>query len=265
MNEGEDPAIEVAPEELIPEAVNGNQKALRLLLVSAWLIGLLDDVSSWASRRFHVDAEDVWDFVFERVRRKIRTIKNPRNIPWPDYLTAWCYKVARRRGLNLLRHQGVKERHWDRVTHANTQSIRGGKRIAPLCSNAVSQEEEVEQHERDILEPKIHKAVRKIIDALKPEDATIISLWSKRQTLKKISEATGIPLATVDKRLKKIWQTLFEEISKLVGENIGEEQAEEFEITELPSKKEYRDGVRELILNSLLEAARGGHTTRPSV
>lgn len=246
----DDPAIYgVDPEELILKARGGDRNALYLLLFSPWLTQLLDEVSGKTSWDFNVDGEAVRDFVFERVRLKIRKLKNPHNLPWCECFAGWCKKIAENHARNLIRHRGVVERHWDGVSHEHTQSIRNGQRITALHAPTVSQEDEIEQKERDALQAKLHRTVQKVFPSLKPEDKKLISMWSDGKKLRELSAETGMPISTVNNRLKKILKAFVKEITEVVVKEIGKTETEEVRVRQLLGA--CGDGLRELIGNSL--------------
>jgi DNA-directed RNA polymerase specialized sigma24 family protein len=251
----DDPAIiGVGPEEWIPEARSGNKEALRLLLISPWLGEILDEVSGKTAWEFNVDSEEVRDYVFERIRIKIRKLKNPQDKPWVDCLTSWCYRVAERRALNILRHRGVEESYCDRISHEHTINIRGRQRNAALCSSSISQEEEIEQKKRIALQAKMRQTAQQVFRSLEPEDAEIISMWSDGKKLREISAATRIPISTVNYKQKELLKSFVKEIEKVVVKEIGKTKAEKARVRRLlKDMKECSAGFRQLIGNSLRE------------
>ena len=103
------------PETLIPAAIGGKKKALNSLMGSVWLLRMLLQICESAGRRFHVDEHELRVFVEEKLRTKIRTIKNSTNQPWCDRLTVWCKVVVRRRGLTVVRARKPQEAYRKRV------------------------------------------------------------------------------------------------------------------------------------------------------
>ncbi len=255
----DDPAIDgVAPDELIPAAVKGDKKALHLFLFSQWLAQLLNEVAARTSWKYGVDAEELRDFLFERIRRKIRKITNTNNTPWPICFSAWCYKIGERRALNLIRHRNVEERYWDGVLHEHTIGIRGGKRQAELQSRARSQEEEIEQKEQRALLSKLRRTVWDSYRLLMPDDAKLISLWASGKKLREISAATGLPMSTVHHRLGVLQKGFVKEVENVVVKALG--------AAHLPEKrKELRAGIRGLIASSLKEMSRRKQPASPGV
>ncbi len=256
----DDPAIidGVAPNELIPAAVKGDKKALHLFLFSPWLEQLLNEVSTCTSWKYGVDAEELRDYVFERIRRKIRKITNKHNTAWPTCFSAWCYKTAERRALNLIRHRGVEERYWGGVLHEHTINIRGGKREAELQSRAQSQEEEVEENERRALLSKLHLTVWDVYHSLTTDDAKLIKLWANGKKLREISAATGLPKSTASYQLKVLQKGFVKAVESVIVETLG--------VAHLPEEwKELRAGIRGLIASSLKELNQRGLPESSSV
>jgi DNA-directed RNA polymerase specialized sigma24 family protein len=242
-----DPAIDgVEPERVIPEAIDGNKEALRQLLVSVWLWELLDLVTGRVSRRFKVDADELWHLLFESIRNKVQTITNPENIPWADLLKRWCFKVGKNHARNLIRHRGVEERHCDSVSHANTVRLTEGKRTAPLHSSTISPEEAVLRKEQDTYEPAVRRATVKIYYSLTLRDAWLVFFWKHEMTLQEISDLTGVPLATVGNRVKFYQKAVVKEVMKAARQ-------EERVVELLAAVNKHSEGIRELLASSLAE------------
>jgi hypothetical protein len=200
------------------------------------------------SRRFKVDSDELWHFLFERIRNKVQTITNPENIPWADLLTRWCFKVGKNRAQNLIRHRGVEERHCDSVSHANTVRLTEGKRTDPLHSTTMSPEEAVLRKEQDTYLPAVRRATLKIYYSLTLKDAWLVFFWKHKMTLQEISDLTGVPRATVGNRVKVFQKAVVKEVMKAAGE-------EERVVELLSAVNEHPEGIRELLANSLAETA----------
>jgi RNA polymerase sigma factor (sigma-70 family) len=245
----------VAPEKLIPEARDGDVEALRQLQVSDWLNQLLHTVSGRVSRRYSVDADQLWNYLFKRIELKIHTIRNPTNLPWPERLTRWAYSVCKNRAKNLIRQRkGAEERYRAGVEHDNTIKLTDGKRAARLHSREMSPYDRLARSEQDALMPAMRLAMRAAYLKLTPEDKSILSRWARKMTLQEISDETGTPLATVNYRIKRFMKPVVNELLKEAHE---EERVAWF----LANMKEYREGLRELLANSLTEAELRGEGT----
>jgi hypothetical protein len=256
MNAKEDPAIEsFDPERVIPEAKGGDTEALRLLLISMWLRRLLNTVSGRVARRFKVDAEELWDFLFETIRKGIDTLDNPNNIPWGVRLTRRCYTVAKNRAKNVIRHRVVEEHHWDDVAHENTSRITDGMRTARLRSHSMTPEEELLRKEQDARVPAIRMAARAAFRSLTPKDKQIITLWLRGRTLEEIFAATGTPVATASYRITRFTKPVVKALMEAAGE---ENRAAEL----MGRLKVHRDGICQLIANSLAGADLRGDGAR---
>lgn len=253
-----------ALDEVIRKSVEGDENALSILLYCEWLWNVLTRISNNAARQFRVDADDLLDYVFDQLRRKIQSIKNPNGSKWRDCLAGFCRTTAHYRCINLMRPRRQDEAYRDSVVGERTGWRRHGQRIDEPCSTEKSPEEEVEQHEQDSIRegatPRISETVWRVFNSLKPEDATLILLWVDGKTLKQISDETRIPLSSVARRLAELQKVFFKEIIKVGVEEIGEAMAEETGVTQIPEHvKEHRAGLRELIARSLREMARAGH------
>jgi DNA-directed RNA polymerase specialized sigma24 family protein len=248
----DEPAISgVDPEELIPKA-KGDKEAHDQLLSCPWLTKVLNNVSAKMSWEYNVDSEDIWDFVFDRVWLDISSLDNPNNQTWCECLAGWCKEIAKNRALNLIRHGSVEERNRARVEHEHTINIRGRQRNAALYSTSISQEEEVDEKKRVALLLKMRRKAREVFRSLPPEEADLISRWSRGQKLREISAATGIALSTASNRQKEILKVFFAEIEKLVVQEICRTKAEEERVRALlANAKEYQKAFRELIGRSL--------------
>jgi DNA-directed RNA polymerase specialized sigma24 family protein len=115
------------------------------------------------------------ELISDKLRGKIRTLKNPNNAAWRECLERWCNTVATRLCLNIIRHSDVERRHVDAVRHEHTLRIRHGKRIIALYSPAMSQEDEVEQKEREAAQSGLRLMVREALDSLTPEPGSFTS------------------------------------------------------------------------------------------
>jgi RNA polymerase sigma factor (sigma-70 family) len=220
-----------AQEELIREAVEGQPTALELLLFSTWLTNLLQQIATWVTRQFHVDGEEARDFVFDKLRTNIQNITNSGDNSWRDVVTRWCYAVARNYALNILRHLEVEQRHRATVTHEHTQHIVHGTRIVEPCATTLTPQEELERQEQTRAEHafrlKLRQALHPVVRSFTAEDVKILQLWAEGKKLREIATLTGIPLATVARRLKKLQKALYEEGQKMVDKELGPELAEE--------------------------------------
>ena len=266
----EDPAIyDIDLDKIMPAAINGDQQALDSLMRSLWMLQLLNEIADWAWRTKKIDVnkdgEDIRDIVEARIRLKITTIKNPHNQPWHKCLKTWTYKLAARCCGNVRKgKQRAEERYRDTVLHENTVRIEGGVRITEPCSTMMSQQEEVEQKEQaplvESLKSKIRQTVRRLRSSFTPEDLKILTLWAEGKILKDISRETHIPLPTVQRRLTKLQKRILGEITKAVGEDLGDIWAAETRIARVQKKLlKDRPLLNELLALSSQEQARYSH------
>lgn len=210
---------DVDPEELIPAAIGGNKEALELLMVCFWLTTMLTQICERAGRRFHVDDHELRVFVEEKLRNKIRSIKNPTNLPWCDRLTAWCKVVVRNRGLALVRARKPREAYRKRVIRENVISKRCGEEI--MASRVKTPLEELMDKERELRKQRrqaeIAATAKKLIDSFPPGKKRIAELWGKGKSPKQIIQETGRSASTVYR--------ILEEIEKAIVEEIGAKEA----------------------------------------
>jgi len=256
----EDDIDGIDPERVIPEAIAmEDEEAMGRLLTSVWLYKLLNLVSGRVSRRFKVDADELLNYLYERVEKKLHTVTNPQGIPWADRLTRWAFRVAKNRAKNLIRRRrGAEQRHHDEVAHENTVKLTDRKRTAALRSTALSQDDEIARKDQAARRPTIRQATRKAYDSLTPRDAWLVSLWMGGMTFQKISDVTGVPLSTVGDRVKVFQKTVLKEVVKAAGE--GERAAQL-----LKAVNKHADGVRQLLASSLVETSPRGGGLRASV
>lgn len=239
---GEEDDIEDIPlEEVIPAAAGGNEEALWALLLCNWLTRLLERVSGWAEWQFkgRVKAEEIRDFLFDRVRLDITKLTNPRKTSWKKALRAYLYRAARNRSLNNIRHLGYEDDYSDKLARELTSPP------------DVSQEE---AFDRVFFRSNVREAVWQVYRGLDPEDAGLMMQSAHGKTLQKMSEGLGVSVATVSRRLKvpekkfvtAVMRVIAEEFMKMKPGEEGEKRLAEI-------LEEHQDGVLELIENSLLE------------
>jgi DNA-directed RNA polymerase specialized sigma24 family protein len=259
---------------LILEAINGNEEALDLLMRSQWMFELLYRISDWARRKKNIEADvhgtDIQEIVAARIREKLHTIKNPKNTAWRTCLRNWSYRVAARCCESVRTGKHVEEDYRLAIEHENTDRIEHGVRRIEPSSHTPSQDEELERKEqaplRDKLELVIHEKALKAFDASTPEGKRILSLWMEGMTLKQISEAMGIPLATAHRMLKKLQRAIVAEVGKGIVEEIGETRAEESGVVKvLQDVVEDRDDLHELLANGSQETQGRGHPAHTGV
>jgi RNA polymerase sigma factor (sigma-70 family) len=191
---------------------------------------LLSMIADWAWRKYRVvhdrRGRDVQDVVGDALRRKITTLKNPRQVSWRAVLKSWCYTVAKYHCLNVLRDERRADADLDRDVLEDT----GGKSYPPYRTEAEEQEQESVKESRIA---KIDWTVREVFESLTPEEKAIVLLWAKqRMTLKQIAEETGSSIATVARKLKKIQKAFVDGVGK-TAEVIGEESDAEVAVTEV--------------------------------
>lgn len=205
---------DVDPEKLIRAAIGGKKKALNSLMGSVWLLTMLLQICESAGRRFHVDDHELRVFVEEKLRNKIRTIKNPTNQPWCDWLTAWCKLVVRRRGIALIRARKPEENYRKRATAANVISKRCGVEI--MASRVKTPLEELMDKQRELREQsrkaEIRSTAEKVVNSLSARRKMIGKLWLKGKSANQIIQVTGVPASTVYRILEKIGKAIVEEI-----------------------------------------------------
>lgn len=201
-------------EKIIADAIKGDRESLDRVRFSEWFTTGLHEISTNAAYRYRLDADEIGDAVFDKLSAKIQTIKNPKNRPLTDCLLAWCRKTAKRICLNKLRHNRVKKNYLDRMmadenkngTRKSTEGI-----STPLPSpDANSPDKTLVEKEaaagREYVKDGVYLEVKKELDNSSPTDIRVVILWGVgKMKLKQISEATGIPISTVQRHLTA-WQ-----------------------------------------------------------
>lgn len=229
-----DPEInDIELEKLIAKAAHGDRQALITLLYCKYMMLLFERLADWARRRYHVDGEEVRDYVFDRIHSQSREgvrlpwLKNPHRSSWRTCLIKWVYTVAKNRCLNLLNHHEVENRRAAFIEHENTTRIQHGVRIVESSAHTPSPEEALERKEQNGLEEKIHEKAWQVFDSTTEESRRIATLWANGLTLEQIADELGSSIETVRRRLKKFQKAVFEEVKKGITEEIGETKTEE--------------------------------------
>jgi DNA-directed RNA polymerase specialized sigma24 family protein len=271
----EDPAIHIELEALMSEVVKGNQQALDAVMWSEWMLRLLSRIADWAERRKKVEADEhgtgIQEIVAARIREKLHTVKNPNNAPWHKVLTKWSYRVASRRCEDVRKKSTrLVEGHRREVERECMQRKELGVKIFELTSSAPSPEEDLERNEqaplRERLESKIHRTTLEAHDAATPEERLILNLWLEGKTLQQIRDLTGIPVATTQRKLKKIQKAIVAEVEKGVAEEIGEAEVEASGVVDVLQKVvKDRDVLRELLASSSEDVHGRAHAPPPGM
>jgi hypothetical protein len=213
-----DPAIERKLKRWMPKIINRNQRALNSLMRDEWMLQLLNSIAEGAKRKkkIEVDEElgiDIQEIITARIRTNLHKVKNPNGMPWSMCIPKWCRVVAGRKC------EDVRERNARFVIERDAE-------MSSLVSTMPSPEETLERKEqapiRKRLKSKIPAAAKRARSAGAADDQQILSLWIEGDTLKQIAEKTGIPLSTVQKKLKKIQRCIAEGVGEGITEETGE-------------------------------------------
>lgn len=243
--ENDNSDINIDIEEICAKAIAGDEASLDQLMASVWLAKTLDEITARQGRQFEIDRNEIRDRIYDKLRKKITTIENPKKRSLTKCIRAWCNKVGRRFCLNRRRHREVEDRYVDRVTHENSRGVLKSTKgtVIALQSPSTNSPEIIRlQKEEDLLwanrRADLHSQVYDAVAKLPSEDLNIILLWAKQSTLKEIHQKTGIPIATVQRRLKKSQREILESIGiwKLIAAHPAHEK-----------------GANELIGNCMLE------------
>lgn len=197
-------------DQLITDAIKGDTEALDSLRFGEWFENLKNEIATRKAFRFGVDREEIRDAIFDTLSTNIRDINNPNNCPLAKCLCAWCARVATSFCLNKLRHLKVENKFAERLAARETisgirRSTEGGaiplrSRDAHSPDEILIEKEEAESRERIIAD--VCFEAKKHLDNASPTDTRIVILWGAgRMTLEQISEATRIPLSTVQRHL----------------------------------------------------------------
>jgi len=228
-------------EQLIADAIKGNKESLHLLRFGPWFTTRLDEMSTYMSCIYGIDAVDIRDKVIDTLSDKIQTIRNPNNRPLSECLLAFCGKIAKNFCLNRIRHNLVKKNYLECL--AASEGI-NGTRISiegvsiPLKSlDANSPEEILREKEIAVLREKfradVYLEVKRALDNSSPTDIRIVVCWGAgMMNLKQISEATGIPLSTVHNHLTAWQKQILKKtiLDQIVSENPGYRRAGTYEM-----------------------------------
>lgn len=249
-------------EELIRMAAHRDKKAVNwLLFYCYWMTDLLAKVADWSRWQFHVDGEEVRDYVFDQIRAQVQPPKdcdpkpwltNERCLPWIDCMIEWTFSVAKNRSLNIIRHQGVEDRHVKEVEHRNTIRKQHGVSIIEPSSPNLSPEEELERKEQDDFMSKLHEKAQQVFNSATEEEMQITTLWMKGKKLKEIANELGSSIETVRRKLKKIQREIVEEVKRDVVEEVGEAIVEERGVVKfLEEMVSEREDLEELLATGI--------------
>lgn len=229
-------------DQLISVAITGDKEALQQLRFHPWFTAMLAEISRSMSFRYRVDAEEIRDHVFDKLSAYVETIKNPNNSPLTKCLRAWSRETAKKFCLNEIRHDGVEQRHFDRMvdrenSNGTRKSVGGGS--LPLQPAGGNSPEDVHFAEelRYQLGPGLSLEVRRALVNCSPEIRRIVVLWADVMTLKGISEETRIPLATVARHLSQWQKQVFKRT--VLGQIVAQEPKRRMRAYEL-----LRDAIR---------------------
>jgi RNA polymerase sigma factor (sigma-70 family) len=254
--------VNINLEQVIPDAVNGNQQALDLLMCCEWMMQLLSRIAEWARCKKQIDVDihgrDIQDIVSDRIRLKIKDLRNPRNTSWRACLETWSFKVARTCCENVRERKRAEQRYRTSVEHEHTQRRQDGVRIVEPCSTMMSQQEEIEQKEQaplqDRLTSRIRRTMREVSKTFTPEDKIIMSLWLENKTLMQIATEIDSSTETVRRKLKKLQDALYRELTKVIIKEVGEERFKENGVAQvLEELLTHRNDLRELLIHNSLE------------
>lgn len=259
-SEAEDAALE----QIISAAAEGDEEALDSLFRQPWVYVLLYMIADWAWRKYKVvhdrHGRDVQDVVGDTIRRKITSLKNPRRISWRVLLKSWCYTVAKRHCLNVLRDERFADEYRDGVVHENTECKRGGRKIVTPVSTVKTEAEEKQQEEQESVTEsrvkRIDQTVREVFESLTPEAKIIASRWAQKKTLQQIADETGSSVETVRRTLKKIQRAFVDKIGTTAVE-IGKASDTEVEVADVQENlmSHRAKDLRELLAAGLHETA----------
>ena len=223
-------------DQIIADAIKGDKEALDSVRFSESFTTQLHKISAVMAFKYRLDAEEIRDTVFDTLSSQIQTIKNPK------CLFAWCWTVAERVCLNMIRHRHVVEDHAEREAAAEKAK---GARISkegvpiPLPSSDINSQHNI-LLEKEFRE-NVYLEVKRALASTSPMDLRIVICWGAGlMNLSQISQATAIPLSTVATHLSN-WQreilkgTLLQEI---VNEN-PKHRAGAYEMIQNAIKKEF--------------------------
>nr|AUN36045.1 hypothetical protein [uncultured bacterium] len=234
-NESSDIDINIDIESVSAKAIGGDKASQDQLMASLWLAGAVEEIATRLARQFNEDRNEIRDRIYDKLRKKITTIKNPQNGPLSNCIRAWCNSTGTRFCLNKHRHHKVEDRYADRVIHENMPT-----ESSPEDILLQKEEDSLWANRRDDLHTQVYVAITK----LPPEEINVILLWAEGSTLKDIEQKTGVPLSTVQRHLKKS--------QKHIVESIGIRKL-------IAGDAELTKGAYELIANCMLEMRSHGY------
>jgi len=224
----DDDLSDIILHQLINEARQGNENSLGRLMDSIQVKNLLDLVSTQVAHQFRVDSTLIREELFDKLCSKIKTLKKPKF----KTLTSWAFTTARHFCLNQYRHGLVVNKHSEQVVHSETNGKRKscGGDFKPLPSSLNNSPEDIMlEQERCAVLDDLALQVIEIINSFEANDRSIVIHWGAGKLLREISEATGVPLSTVQKHLKKLQKEIIRKsgLQRLLDRNSNQDQDEE--------------------------------------
>lgn len=229
----QDPDInEEVLEDIIPDAIAGDEQALKALIFCVWFTKVLNNISRNAEKKLHVDAAELRDLTLDTLIKSINSIDNRNNQSWRDCVAGWCKIVCVRHALNILRQRRKFE------ARAPENDERKPKEI-PSAAGALITETSAELNE-------LRQIAHLVILSFSPVDVMITYMWAEGLKLRVISTLTGIPYQTVNKRQKKVQKAIASRIASTqkVGTTIAVQEL-------LKGESELVGGFHDLVLKSL--------------
>jgi len=220
-----------------------DKKALDLLRFGLWFTTFLKGLSARVAYEFDLNlAIEIRDAVFDKVSTSIQNLRMPNQ---PGFM-AWCETIAKSFCLNYLRHFGVEKNHSERVAASERMkgtriSAEGNSIPLPFTDGNSPEEHLLEKEAAALREEKksdLYLEVQKQLLNSSPTDIYIVFYWGVGMKLKQIAEKTGIPIATVQRRLTA-WQKrvlITTDLQPIIDKN-----------------PEHRKGAFELIRNAVTE------------
>lgn len=242
----EDPEIDNTQlEQIIPEAIKGNAEAFHALINSAWMLRLLNEIADCIFRRFKpnvkpdqvakwtslgeppVQRDDIFEAVLVAILLKIKQVKNADGKPWTSCLRSWSYSVA----TNFVRNE--LRRHRNAAKHE------------PKVISLTERVSHFKAPDEQLFEKELHEVIWLVFKSLTTiQERIIIALWASGMPLQEIHDLTGVPVSTINERQRQMQKTIFKRIG-----------ADEI----LLESKEYRNGLKEIIANTLAEMSGGSY------
>lgn len=197
-------------DQVLADAIKGEKESLDRLRFSKWFTKFLKETSARWAYRSGLDAEEIRDFIFDKISASIQDVENPN----ARSFQAWCKTIARSFCSSEHRHIQVEQNHRDDVAAREgvqgwRKSVEGGAKPLRSTDENSPYESCLESEIAEFCErirARLQSAVRTELANSSPTDIRVVFLWGAGDmNLAQTAAVMGIATATVQRHLVA-WQ-----------------------------------------------------------